>query len=160
VDSAGWSEYPSWREERVDRIPMDQWGQDHWFVFNLLITSINEMDGVIDNRKMRCDSRIHREFAHQESFLMVPIPTVLRDGTRVLWHDDWSCLEDMLAIALFRAFWRLKTPEAVFGSHEVRVQLLPLGEEYSILLQQHRESGGLPATFTPRLKKKRGRRKN
>ena len=126
---ATWSEY---KPEGNDYIPIDQWGQDHWSTFAYLETRAVDDRGLIDNRKMRCNPRLHREFAHGGGYTGMlcdgsKYPTRLKDG-EIDRHDDWSCLEDMVAAGLIVAQWRVVHHGAVFGNSQAKVAFTAAGE--------------------------------
>lgn len=137
-------------------IPINQWGQDHWSTFAYLETLVVDGDGVIDNRRMRCNPRLHRELANMGGFERTVIdgskyPTRLKDGATKEKHDDWSCLEDMVAQGLIDAFWRLKHPDEVFGNTEAKIKFTPQGMKIAHQLREFKAQGGRCQDFEPSL---------
>lgn len=130
-----------------DYISMDRWGHDHWSVLGYIETCIVDNYGIIKNQRMRCNTRLHREFAHSVDGAMHP--TRLREGV-VENHDDWSCLEDMVAAGLVVAEFRQQN-NYFFGSSEARVRFTPLGQQIALQLRAHKQDGGDWANFTPSL---------
>jgi hypothetical protein len=124
-------EWIQYEPESDDATPIQLWGQDHWSTFAYLETRIVDHDGVVDNRKMRCAPRLHREFAHfmYEGELAdgSKYPTRLKSG-EIENHDDWSCLEDMVVLGLIKAFWHVKYPDRAFGNSEAQVELTAKGK--------------------------------
>jgi len=126
-------------------IPMERFGHDHWSTFAYLETCVVDVHGYIDNRRMRCNARLHREFAWRADGS--DYPTRLKDGEQAR-HDDWSCLEDMAAAGLIRAWWREPAGE-FFGGGQARVELTERGQEIAAQLREHKAAGHPYATFVP-----------
>src|SRR5688572_27197569 len=89
--------------EGGDYVPVDQWGKDHWSTLAHAESRAVNHGGVIHNPHMRCNPRLHRRFAHH-SWDGRDYPTNLREG-QLTPHDDWSCIEDMVAAGLLTAEW-------------------------------------------------------
>lgn len=89
-----WHEY---KAEDDDFIDISEWGQDHWSTFAYLETRAVDAGGVIDNRKMCCNARLHREFANGMDAESCHTRLKSREAGK---RDDWSCLEDMVAAGL------------------------------------------------------------
>ena len=128
-----------------DYISMERWGHDHWSVLGYLETRIVDNHGVIRNQQMRCTTRLHRAFAHAVDG--AAHPTRLREGV-VENHDDWSCLEDMVAAGLVVAEFR-QMNNVFFGSSEARVRFTPLGQQIALQLRAHKQDGGDWRDFVP-----------
>src|SRR5688572_21590317 len=99
-----WDKY----EFEGEGVPVKDWGQDHWSTFAYLETRAVDAKGVIDNRRMRCNPRLHRHLANMGMGSIIDgskYPTRLKVGT-IDKHDDWSCLEDMVAAGFLKAFIR------------------------------------------------------
>lgn len=142
-----WEEYQA---EGDDYIPMDRWGKDHWSTFAYLETLTVDHRGVIENSRMRCNARLHRElvampFMDHDG---AKYPTILKDG-EIDRHDDWSCLEDMVSAGLIRAFYRVARHGVVFGGNEAKVELTPLGQKVAAELRVHKAGGGAFGSFNP-----------
>lgn len=136
--------------EGNDYIPVERWGKDHWSTFAYLETRAVDQKGVIDNRRMRCNLRLHREFAFNVGFGAIDgsaYPTRLRDG-QAEPHDDWSCLEDMVAAGLVHAEFHRSASKA-FGGGEARVTLTPEGLQVAAALRAHKANGGSFGDFAP-----------
>jgi hypothetical protein len=133
---------------------MEQWGKDHWSTFAYLETCAVDGHGIIQNAHMRCHARLHRPFVHL-GFGGVPndgskYPTLLKDGVEVQRHDDWSCLEDMVAAGLLRSWFQMRSGE-YFGHGVAKIELTPLAWDIAGQLRTYRGEGGNYATFTPTL---------
>jgi hypothetical protein len=128
-----------------DYISMERWGHDHWSVLGYLETRIVDNHGVIRNQQMRCNTRLHRAFAHSVDGAVHP--TRLREGV-VETHDDWSCLEDMVAAGLVVAEFRQQN-NYFFGSSEARVRFTSLGQDIALQLRAHKQNAGDWSDFVP-----------
>ncbi len=144
-----WTNY---KAEGNDYIEIDRWGKDHWSTLAYLESRVIDNGGTINNLQMRCDSRLHRHFAHVETMGMTnggKYPTRLQDSIELEKHDDWSCLEDMVASELVIAKFREnpKMQGEIFGHMEAKVKLTELGTQVSGMLRAHKASGGVFAKF-------------
>ena len=126
------NEYAEYLIEGNGYVPVTNWGQDHWSTFAYLETRAVDGKGAIDNPRMRCNARLHREFANMGPFGNLhdgaKYPTLLAGGIKLEKHDDWSCLEDMVAAGLIKAFYRRKSHTDAFGHAEARVEIRRIGE--------------------------------
>ena len=127
-----------------DYIPISEWGKDHWSTFAYFETRAVDGKGIINNNKMRCDPRLHRAFANIYNGGVIDgskYPTYLKDRD-LENHDDWSCLEDMVAVGLIRSWQQRKYSERMVGFAEAKVELTPAGYKVIALLRRHKSSGG------------------
>lgn len=131
--------------EGDDSVPMERWGKDHWSTFAYLETRVVDGKGKIDNARMRCNARLHRHFAVVSPFGALQdgskYPTRAKDGD-IENHDDWSCLEDMVAAGLVRAFFQRTKYGEVFGDCRARVELTELGQKIAAQLRVYKAAGG------------------
>lgn len=131
-------------------IPISQWGVDHWQTLAYLETRAVDFKGIIDNRHMRTNPRLHRNLVGSLPLGGIQdgsrYPTRLREGEQY-GHDDWSCLEDMAAIGLLKAYVRIRDAGAAFGGYEARIDLTPLGLEFAAHLRGHKATGGTYHNF-------------
>lgn len=147
-----WEEYTI--DPQGDYISIDRWGKDHWSTFAYLETRAVDR-GLIDNRQMRCNPRLHRELANTGFGGVIDgskYPTRLRDGSEISNHDDWSCLEDMVAAGLIKAQYRAndkKRKASAFGFAEARVELTPAGLALAAQLRAHLATTGKYTDFAP-----------
>lgn len=134
-----------------DFVPMARWGRDHWSTLLYLETCAVDRHGMIDTRRMRCHPRLHREFVAVVCGRPSDgsaYPTRLRDG-ELPDHDDWSCLEDMAAAGLLKAWWREIWAHHPFANSEARVELTPLGLRLVADIRAHKARGGNCGDFVP-----------
>ena len=129
-------------------VPVEKWGRDHWSTLAYLYNRAIDYDGIIDGRRMRCDPRLHREFVHLRRLgnPSKKYPTRLRNG-ELDGHDDWSCLEDMVAADLVLARYRVKDPTSAFGNSEAKVIFTEAGHAVMAKLNIHKAGGGNFGTF-------------
>jgi hypothetical protein len=123
-------------------VPFDRWGHDHWATFAFLECRAVDTGGVIDIQRMRCDNRIHPGLANRAN-RMYPnshYPTILKDGSKVEKHDDWSCFEDLIAMGLC-------TWEGT-GINPI-VKFTDKGRKLAGLLRAHKSAGGQFKNFDP-----------
>lgn len=133
--------------DKENYIPIEQWGADHWSTFAYLETCIVDGLGIIDNRKMRCNPKLHREFVNiicGELSDGSRYPTRLKDE-EIGDHDDWSCLEDMVAAGLVEAQWR--DNGEMFGGAAAKVELTDKGWAVASQLREHKGRGGKFSKF-------------
>lgn len=138
MSNSKWIKYePS---DPSDYISMLKWGVDHWSTLAYLETRAVDHKGIINNEHMRCDPRIHSPFAHRGSFSGngKECPTRLKGGEDMSNHDDWSCLEDMVAAGLI---------EAWFSESQAKIKLTDYGQSVANLLRVHKMNGGSFSSF-------------
>jgi len=145
-----WNEY---KPDGDDYIPIARWGHDHWSTFAYLETRAVDGKGIIDNQRMRCNPRLHRHFANLDPITGEvhdgsKYPTRLKDGETDR-HDDWSCLEDMVAAGLVTVQWRVRHAGAMFGNSEAKVTFTAKGQALAAELWAHKANGGKWADFAP-----------
>lgn len=146
-----WEEYTA---EGNDYVPISMWGHDHWSTFAYLETRTVDYGGLVDNRHMRCNPRLHRAFAaHLAGGFDNRIadgsgyPTRLGGGKELDKHDDWSCLEDMVTAGLIKARQRVQYPGEVFGFAQAKVELTESGHRVAAVLRRHKAEGGKFGSF-------------
>ena len=144
-------DYTPYIPEGDGYIPMARWGHDHWQTLAYLETCAVDHAGKINNNRMRCNPRLHRELMS-----IMPgandgdpdrYPTRARDGELIHNHDDWSCLEDMVAAGLVEAGFK-GNPYTPFGGTVAAVQFTEAGWAIAGQLRKHRGTGGRYADFS------------
>jgi hypothetical protein len=123
------------------RIPIEQWGKDHWSTFAYLETRCVDHGGVVDIRHMRCDSHRHPQFAHIRTDSDKKYPTQYKGGL-LQDHDDWDCLDDCELLGLIE--------NKGTGLHRV-YKLTALGRMIAAQIRQHKQDKGNFGDFTPRI---------
>ena len=140
------TEYTEYLARGDDYVPATDWGQDHWSTFAYLETRAVDGKGIVENPKMRCSARLHREFMHEGHFSIIhdgaKYPTRLAGGVKLEKHDDWSCLEDMVAAGLIKAFYRRKSYTTAFGHSEAKIEFTEKGLAVAAALRKHKAWGG------------------
>jgi hypothetical protein len=99
---------------------------------------------------MRCNPRLHRAFANLNCEGKVidgsKYPTRLKEG-EVDKHDDWSCLEDAVAMGFVEMWWQDHSG-GIIGGARVKVKFTPEGQRVVGDLRAHKANGGTFHTFT------------
>ncbi len=151
------------------RLPIDQWGKDHWSTFACIETRCVDHKGVLRNANMRTHANRHPLF-------MARGFASPGDGSRYLTiykggelgsHDDWDCLYDMAQVGLLiivrpkdDELWdvpvgsrgpiqyrgRLQTKEL-----KVKVKLTALGSQVAGELRAHKAKQRTYQEFGPSL---------
>lgn len=131
-------------------VPMERFGKDHWSLLAYVETLVVDQQ-PIDRRRMRCNETTHPllKGAHTPSGWKPDYGTRLKGyfnaapeqkaSLQLPEHDDWDCLEDLEAAGLLEV--------ATLTSGVVR--LTPEGRRLANLLREHKEQGGVFATFDP-----------
>lgn len=117
-------------------VPVNKWGKDHWSTLAYIETRIVDHSGVPNPEHMRADIDIHPQFgnrAQQEASPDKRYPTILNDGTTVEKHDDWSCVDDMVAVGIME--WQGTGINPVFVLTEE-------GHRVTASLRRHKAKGG------------------
>lgn len=90
-----------------ERVGMTRWGADHWSTLGYLETRIVDHRGMINHDHMRCHGDRHPFMlvAKRRSGLLGggdgrAYPTRLRNGETAERHDDYDCIDDMIAAGL------------------------------------------------------------
>jgi len=119
-------------------IAMSQWGKDHWSTLAYIECRCVDHGGVPDRRHMRANPELHPQFAHIA--WEDDIPTRRKGGKLKHNHDDWSCVDDMVAEGLVR--WLGTGMNPVF-------KLTERGLAVCTAIRKHKASGGNFAGFIP-----------
>lgn len=144
-----WIEYDA--EESTDYITVDRWGKDHWSLLAYIETREVDHKGILDGDHMRCNQRLHREMVGRVSVARghdgsEKYPTRTKDGD-VPNHDDWSCLEDIVAAGLAQAWLQEKYHNVIIGSHIAKIKLTDAGRELAEQVRRHKANGGNYGNF-------------
>ena len=140
--------------EDGEYIPMDKWGEDHWSTLAYIETRIVDYDGILDNRHMRTNPRLHRELVgitFGEIQDGSAYPTRLKGSKTQINHDDWSCLEDMVARGLVDAWFYRPDDDSVFGNATSLCFLTEKGQAIAGQLRIHKGYGRNFSEFAPTL---------
>ena len=135
-------------------IPPEQWEVDHLGTLVYVANAILSHGGIVDSNKMRCNPRLHKEFANILNNGMIidgaKYATRLK-GVVIAPHDDWSCVDDMITAGLLTASVRQRENHPVefrgFGSMEMKVSLTALGRAAIAGLMAHLANGGKYTDF-------------
>jgi hypothetical protein len=133
----------------MKRIPIDQFGRDHWSTFAYIETLCVDKQGKPEHDRMRCNKNRHVELLGpaqlrtsndwQESW-----STRLKGHTdkrpkQVSGHDDWDCAEDLQHAGLIEVHGT--------GLYPYFKMTVP-GFACAALLRQHKAKGGNFSDFT------------
>lgn len=113
-----------------DPVPPKFFGKDHWSTFAYLETRCVDYEGRPDNRHMRCDPRRHPGLSHIK--WNGDYPTRLFGMVELPKHDDWDCVDDLVAAGLMELDGT--------GIHPV-VKLTNLGHTVAAALRKHKAAG-------------------
>lgn len=120
----------------VERIPVERWGKDHWSMLAYVETRAVDYGGKVDPRHLRENPLVSPPRGNP-----MPSnehPTRLVDGEKVSPHDDWCCIEDLIAFGLL--VWEGTGANPIF-------RLTARGWAVVSALRQHKAKGGTFATF-------------
>lgn len=85
-------------------IPRDKWGPDHRSTLLYIETRLVDGDGRPQNDKMRTNPRRHKALQGRIAGMMRwsddEYSSRLANGDRESGHDDWDCVDDMIAAGL------------------------------------------------------------
>ena len=126
-------------------ISIERWGKDHWSTFGYLETVCVDYGGRVDLRRMRTHPGRHPQCVAYKPMSGEPqdgsgFPTMLKDGQEQPDHDDWDCVDDIIAHGLIEEVGTGLTP---------MVKLTDAGNKMAGRLRTHKASGGMFATFDP-----------
>lgn len=134
-----------------DAVPVALWGRDHWSTLAYIETKLVDDDGKdecgysvrFDPRMRQCRRHFrvlsealpgHRKREAQFGEPMQPTHgSRLSDGTYLPWHDDWHCVQDLMAEGLF---------EHGEWDAGMELKLTELGHEVAAALRKHKAAGG------------------
>lgn len=128
------------------RVPIDQFGRDHWSTFLYAEARAVDHHGVLWHDHMRCHAsrhpavftrKRHHPAGREGGADGSRYPTILKGNVELVDHDDYDCLADLEAVGLLEQV----------GLDEVR--LTPRGHAVAAELRTFKASGGDYATFTP-----------
>lgn len=96
-------------------VPKESWGRDHESTLLYVETRCVDHGGKPERAQMRTNRRLHPGLASADyPNVRVSPPTRLADGSVLVDHDDWSCVDDMAAAGLVQnigtginPLWRL-----------------------------------------------------
>lgn len=144
-----------------ERLPIDVWGADHWSTLAYLETRIVDYRGRISHDHMRCHRNRHPLMYAAKRRLIASgdgsaYPTRLWGGAQAVNHDDYDCLDDMIAAGLVTATMPPAPPDTlVTGLVEAELMtratyaLTELGLAIAAQLRAHKGRGGSYRTFRP-----------
>lgn len=120
-------------------VSIEQFGKDHWSTLAYIETCCVDRKGIVSLERMRCDPDRHPGLAHAHSGGK-KYPTILKGGVELLDHDDWDCVDDLIAAGYLE--WEGTGMHPVF-------KMTPDGRGMIARIRKHKEDGGSFGNFTP-----------
>ena len=99
------------RPKKHARVPKEQWGHDHISTFAYVMSRFYNDGGVLVREHMRVGSH-HPGLQHRGS--TKDHPTQLRGGALLSKHDDYDCLDDIVAAGYIKYVGTGINPGKVF----------------------------------------------
>lgn len=144
-----------------NRIGMERWGKDHWSTFAYVEVRIVDHRGKLSHDHMRCHSHHPAMLSAKRAVSAASgcgdaYPSLLRDGETAAHHDDYDCIDDMIAVGLIEV--TMPEPPAatlITGLVEQEMmtravyRLTERGQAVAAQLRQHKGAGGKWSTFVP-----------
>ncbi len=135
------------------------WGKDHWSTLSYVETRAVDYGGRLHNPHLRCIPDIHPAFAHGAGInAETPsmgsyadsrdCPTRLKGNRRLWMHDDWSCIEDLVAHGLVEVV-NVEKRDVMHpdGYGEAELVLTDRGKELVRQVREFKADGGNFAEF-------------
>ena len=174
---------PAWRTTSEPPVDPTRFGQDHWSTFAYIETRIVDHKGTINHDHMRCHGRRHPMMLQAKNSVSgfsadgSRYATRLAGGDELHDHDDYDCIDDLIAAGLLEvhmpetisyaggrryidAYGRviavdgdLIDPDFLTGFEELQLcafatfSLTDHGVEVASSLRQHKAAGGNFASF-------------
>ena len=133
--------------------PVAKWGRDHWTTLLYIESRCVDAKGVLDNQKMRTNARVHRkllgDLQARTGMTGEDYPTELRNGDTIDRHDDWSCVEEMVAHGLLVIVSEKDKTGEPFGGGEIRLRLTDLGWRTAHRIRRDRAEGTPTVRWEP-----------
>lgn len=128
------------------RIPLTEWGKDHFSLLAYVEVRCVDHKGVLDHDHMRTNVQHHPGLVGPRVALATNITietfkyhTRLRNGVEE-GHDDWDCFYDLEEAKLIEDKGTGINPIAV---------MTPAGNKLAAEIRRHKSSGGIFSTFEP-----------
>lgn len=154
---------PEYTPTGDQRVPIGDWGKDHWSTLAYLETRIVDHRGRIGHEHMRCHSNRHPLMvsAKKRAFGSIDgsaYPTRLSGGRELVSHDDYDCIDDMITAGLVTVTMP-PAPAGAFVTGLVEAELMTratyhlteAGQRVTGQLRAHKGAGNNYATFRPDL---------
>lgn len=94
---------PQWRVTSDPPVEPSRFGADHWSTFGYVETRTVDHRGTLEHAHMRCHGARHPVMLNAKvcgSFDARDFPTQLADEQTLPDHDDYDCLDDLIAAGL------------------------------------------------------------
>lgn len=114
-------EAPAWRATSMPAVDPARFGRDHWSTLAYIETRTVDNKGLINHDGMRCDPQRHPIMMQAKGRALLAglrasgagYPTILAGGDALHDHDDYDCLDDLIAAGLLE----VHMPELAKGVH-------------------------------------------
>jgi len=126
-------------------VPPEFWGRNHWNLLAYVETRCVDYKGIVTCLHMRVHIDRHKDLIKNEAPIFTEraekrLPTMLKDGVELSNHDDYDCIDDLIAAGLIKPLGR-DVQFTVFSMTEQ-------GWKAAHLLRQHRAALQEFETFT------------
>jgi len=133
-------------------IAMERWGKDHWSLLAYVETRAVDHQGILNGDHMRTNLRLHREMQgdvqYRRGMGSSEHSTRLK-SEYIDNHDDWSCLEDLIAAGLITAETAQIYFNRMFANTIARIKLTEKGQVMAEQLRRHKTNGDNFSNFEP-----------
>jgi hypothetical protein len=97
---------PQWRTTSIPPVEPARFGKDHWGALAYVEARTVDHSGTIAHAHMRCHAKRHPVMLTAKGGFLAATgdgsryPTILADGGTLADHDDYDCLDDLVAAGL------------------------------------------------------------
>lgn len=134
---------------RIDPVSRSDFGKDHWSAFAYIVTRCIDHGGQPNKDHMKTNTKRHPTGAGIAGHSDCPtrlkgyfdLPEKDRKSRELKGHDDWDCLDDLIAAGLL-----IEPSDEGTGMFPV-YRVTDKGWEVSKLLNTHKADGNHFATF-------------
>jgi hypothetical protein len=124
-------------------VPVERWGRDHFRTLLYVVSCVVGRDGQCESARMRqWSGRPLRGWGDSHAFALAGMknyPTKLAGGAELHDHDDWDCVEDMVAAGM--VLWEGT------GMHPI-LKLTPYGWRVAQTLTELNQAGLVVSKMT------------
>ena len=119
-------------------VAIEKFGKDHWSTLAYIETRCVNHKGIPNREHMRCDLDRHPGLVNLASNGTKKYPTLLKGGEELPDHDDWDCVDDLIAVGFLE--WGGTGINPVF-------KMTPDGLDVAARLRKHKGNGGRFGNF-------------
>lgn len=113
----------TWQTTSNPPVPVEKFGEDHWSTLAYVETRIVDHNGLLAADHMRCHTgrhpMLHAARRWSSGSDDMKYPTRLKGGEPLPDHDDYDCIDDLIAAGLLRVHMPRPHPDgrAVYLTH-------------------------------------------